>query len=216
MKNWAENEIELYKQKNNLDEYYSMCLDSALRVYEVMCDEGHSGTSWSMTVPILEKLLRCENLTPLTGEDDEWNDVALDDKETVYQNKRRSSLFKYVAKDGTIRYSYTGRITCVNENGICSHFGFVSEIAEQYIPPIIFPTLLKDRYYVHIVESLYDKENGGDFDTLAIKTIESNAFPTTEIRRYFKEENDGFVEIKAYEYYARMEKIKQNNSKESE
>ena len=206
MKNWAKNEIELYKQKNNPDEYYSMCLDSALKVYEVMCDEGHSGTSWSMTVPILEKLIHCENLTPLTGEDDEWNDITWDNKETVYQNKRRCSLFKYVAKDGTIRYSDTDRITCVHdeEDGYYSYFGFVSNIAEQYIPPITFPTFLEDKYYVHIFEALYDKENGGDFDTVAILSIESNGMPTIDINRYFKEENGKFVEINCQEYDERI------------
>lgn len=216
MENWAKNEIELYKQKNNPDEYYSMCLDSALRVYEVMCDEGHSGTSWSMTVPILEKLLEGKPLTPLTGENDEWNDITYNDKEAVYQNKRRNSLFKHIAKDGTIKYSDNDRITCVDENGHYSHFGFVSRIAEQYIPPITFPTFLKDRYYVNIVESLYDKENGGDFDTLEIKTIESSACPTMEIHRYFKEENGELIEIKAQEYIDRMMKIQQENSKEKE
>lgn len=213
MENWAKNEIELYKKKNNPDEYMSMCLDSALRVYEAVCNEGHSGYSWGLTGEILERLLNGGNLTPLTGEDDEWEFITSDDDETLYQNKRRSQLFKHVAKDRTIRYSDNDRITCVDENGHYSHFGFVSKIAEQYIPPITFPTLLKDRYYVHIVESLYDKENGGDFDTLAIETIESNGIPTMEIHRYFKEEGDGFVEITAAEYYARMWKIQQENSK---
>lgn len=195
MDDWAKNEIELYKQKNNPDEYYSMCLDSASRVYEAMCEEEHSGMSWSITVPILERLLEGKPLTPITGEDYEWNDVTWDDKETVYQNKRRSQLFKHVAKDGTIRYSDNERITCVVEPGIYSHFGFVSKIAEQYIPQITFPTFMKDRYYVHIVEFLYDKENGGDFDTVAILSIESNSMPTIDINRYFKESEDSFVEI---------------------
>ena len=210
MKNWAKNEIELYKQKNDVDEYTSMCLDSALRVYEVMCDEGHSGFSWGLTSRILESLLKGDPLTPITGEDDEWNDVTWDDKEKVYQNKRRSQLFKHVAKDGTISYSDNDRVTCVDENGIYSHFGFVSAIAEQYIPPITFPTFLNDRYYVHIVESLYDKENGGDFDTVAILNIESNSMPTLDINRYFKESEDDFVEVNSKEYLERTNKNDSN------
>ena len=61
-----------------------------LRIVEVFADEGHSGFSASYAIGALEKLLRFEPLTPLTGEDDEWVEVA----DNQWQNKRCGRVFK--------------------------------------------------------------------------------------------------------------------------
>jgi hypothetical protein len=60
---------------------------------EEFSKEGHSGFSASYAISILEKILRFEPLTPLTGEDSEWVEVM----KGVYQNNRCSRVFK---KDG--------------------------------------------------------------------------------------------------------------------
>jgi len=66
-----------------------------LRMVEEFSEEGHSGSSAGYSLGILKKLLAFEPLTPLTGEDDEWMDVYEEnDGTTVYQNKRKSSVFK--------------------------------------------------------------------------------------------------------------------------
>lgn len=56
-------------------------------------EQGHSGFSASYAINILEKLLRFEPITPLTGNDDEWTELDYD-KDTKYQNKRYSRVFK--------------------------------------------------------------------------------------------------------------------------
>lgn len=61
-----------------------------LEMVERFADAGHSGFSASYAVAVLEKLLRFEPLTPLTGEDEEWTEVA----DGVFQNKRCSHVFK--------------------------------------------------------------------------------------------------------------------------
>jgi hypothetical protein len=66
-------------------------------------EEGHSGFSGRYALNILTKLLDFKPLTPLTGADDEWNDVG----EDYWQNKRCSSVFKKA--DGTC-YDIDGKV----------------------------------------------------------------------------------------------------------
>lgn len=75
-------------------------LDMAL----VFCTEGHSGFSANYCIALLQKVLRYEPLTPLTGADDEWNHVS----EATWQNKRCSHIFKEIVN---------GRIECYTING---------------------------------------------------------------------------------------------------
>jgi hypothetical protein len=64
-------------------------------ILEVFSKQGHSGGSASVVIPMLNKMLLQEPLSPLTGEDGEWTDVAeMSNEETLYQNKRCSSVFK--------------------------------------------------------------------------------------------------------------------------
>ena len=66
-------------------------------------DEGHTGFSGRYALNILTKLLEFKPLTPLTGEDDEWNLVG----DGHWQNKRCSSVFKGV--DGSC-YDIDGKV----------------------------------------------------------------------------------------------------------
>jgi len=65
-----------------------------LRMVDEFSKEGHSGFSASYALSILKKLLAFKPLTPLTGEDDEWQHVYDDDDGPVYQNVRLSCFFK--------------------------------------------------------------------------------------------------------------------------
>ncbi len=52
--------------------------------------EGHSGFSTSWGISVFERLARFKPLSPLTGDDDEWNQVA----EDMWQNRRCYNVFK--------------------------------------------------------------------------------------------------------------------------
>lgn len=69
--------------------------ENILRIIQEFSDEGHSGSSASYAIGIITKLLQFKPLTPLTGEDSEWN-YSYDSEYygKVYQNKRASSVFK--------------------------------------------------------------------------------------------------------------------------
>ncbi len=69
-----------------------------LHMVDEFAKEGHSGFSASYALGILEKLLKFEPVTPLTGEDWEWNEIAKElsgsNNGTLYQNARCGRVFK--------------------------------------------------------------------------------------------------------------------------
>lgn len=62
-----------------------------LDIVRIFSEQGHSGSSAPYTVAVLEKLLMFEPLTPLTGEDEEWQDV---DGRGLKQNRRCGHVFR--------------------------------------------------------------------------------------------------------------------------
>lgn len=83
--------------------YGDMMPKAVLRAVKLHGIEGHSGMSNGIAVNIIESICRFEPLTPLTGEDDEWNEVG----SGVFQNRRKSDVFK--ESDGKAYWS-NGRI----------------------------------------------------------------------------------------------------------
>lgn len=75
------------------DEMNRAMRDHILNMVRVFADEGHSGFSASYAIRILEKVLRFEPLTPLTGEDSEWAEISFG-PDMKWQNKRCSRVFK--------------------------------------------------------------------------------------------------------------------------
>jgi NTP pyrophosphatase (non-canonical NTP hydrolase) len=93
---FAESELEkLMPGESNEEDRHNI-----LAVIETVASIGMSGGSASMIIPIIERLMTFTPLTPLTGEDDEWTDMtehcANRDGRRTYQNKRCSTIFKYV------------------------------------------------------------------------------------------------------------------------
>jgi hypothetical protein len=87
---YAEKELDRAGLGDPDSDYGGMLKDAVLDIVRVFSEQGHSGFSAGMTTSLVEKLLRYEPLTPLTGEDDEWNEVGVG----VWQNKRSFSVFK--------------------------------------------------------------------------------------------------------------------------
>ena len=100
---WAEREIELLKEANKPDEgecfdYVGGCCDSALKAFEVLLDDEHSGLSIQITKMILDKLIDGKALTPIEDVPEAWNFIGCFNEEEEaagikrYQCKRMSSL----------------------------------------------------------------------------------------------------------------------------
>lgn len=74
-----------------------------LDLIELFASQGHSGFTAPYTVNTFKRLAMFKPLTPLTGEDNEWNEL----KSGEYQNKRYCAVFK--EKDGKA-YNSEGKI----------------------------------------------------------------------------------------------------------
>lgn len=195
MKEWAEKEINIFKRET--DEYGRFCCNSALKAYNSLLEDGHSGASIMYTLQILDRLVKGQCLTPIDDADDIWGDILsrYDDDIKSYQCKRMSSLFKYVKPDGTVIYRDIQRVVKRDlENGTTWHSGLCDRIVEE-LYPIKMPYLPESKPY--IVESndiLFDPSHG-DFDTVCIHSIKKPDGEEINIGRYFRESHKGEIEI---------------------
>lgn len=92
----AERELDIILNKcedEDGKEMQKMINQDILEIVEVFSNQGHSGFSASYAIGMIKKLLSYEPITPLTGNDEEWNKLDYND-DVKYQNKRCSRIFK--------------------------------------------------------------------------------------------------------------------------
>lgn len=125
----AEHELKLLAGDKQ-DEMQDAMNKHILEMVKVFSEEGHSGFSAGYAVSVLEKLLRFEPLTPLTGADEEWTELDYS-PEMAAQNKRCSHVFKRT--DGT---AWDGEARIFREpNGSCfTGKGSAVDITFPYVP----------------------------------------------------------------------------------
>lgn len=124
---WAKHELDLLG--GNDDEMQQLMNKNILEILDVFLNQGHSGFSASYVISTLTRLMDRKPLTPLTGNDDEWNEVTRGMK----QNKRCSSVF--MTEDGT---AYDNDAIIVSDNGGITWFTsgrFRKTITFPYLPP---------------------------------------------------------------------------------
>lgn len=214
MYDWARQEVQLAKaelkrNKNDEAQYMIACYDSALRAYEKLMKDGHSGTSFAITRGILEKLIYEIPLTPVEDKEIMWKYSYNHENEVVFQHKRMPSVFKMVNKQtGTVKFSDNDRILCKNLLGPDSAYfynNFISRIIDGMFP-IEFPYMpTREKYIVYVTEFLMDPANG-DFDTMNLVSVK---LPTGEVRPinlYYKEENGRWLLITQNEWIGRKKK----------
>jgi hypothetical protein len=91
---YAKDELDRIGMTADGDEYNAMMRNHILHMVKEFNKEGHSGFSANYAIQCLNKLLRFEPLSPLTGEDSEWIDVSSLGDEPSWRNKRCSRVFK--------------------------------------------------------------------------------------------------------------------------
>lgn len=91
----AERELSLIGYDGK-DAFHNMVKAELMELLTTFANQGHSGFSANYVADIFDKLVRYKILSPLTGEDNEWNDVTemSGDKKTLFQNNRDSAVFK--------------------------------------------------------------------------------------------------------------------------
>ena len=71
----AERELKLAGLFDKDSDYGGMFGKSVLELVKAFAKQGHSGASAMRTLAIFDKVVRFENLTPITSKSDEWMDV---------------------------------------------------------------------------------------------------------------------------------------------
>jgi len=108
---FAEQELKLLRG-NEEDKMQDLMEKDILEIVKVFSKQEHSATTAYYCINILNKLLRYEPLTPLTGEKEEWIETT----DGLFQNKRLSSIFKDKNKFGGKPYWIDGKVFS-NDNG---------------------------------------------------------------------------------------------------
>ena len=123
MLEWAKNEIAIASKRERGDkpedewDYGCACYDSALRAFESLLGDGHSGMSIGFTKDILNRLIDGKPLTPIEDTEDTWEYAYNDaDDSEVYRCKRMSSLHKKITQDGIVTYSDVDRYYCTSNS----------------------------------------------------------------------------------------------------
>lgn len=107
---FAENELKLLEDICKNDEealnMQKTVTKDVMQIVQIFTEQAHSGFSSAYILDLLERLLRYKPLTPLTGDDDEWEDCSQFGINDL-QNKRCPAVFK--RPDGTA-YWVEGKI----------------------------------------------------------------------------------------------------------
>ena len=211
MTEWARREVEIACKRENPDrkegewDYGCACYESALKAYECLMEDGHSGMSFGLTRAILIRLMDGKALTPIEDIEEDWSEIrGHNDGGKYYQCKRMSSLFKDVYSDGTVKYSDNNRVTVCyldNPNSWWNNSMVTNMIHEMF--PITMPYIPEDKPYRVYAEQFLCDEKNGDFDTEAILYCIKPDGEKFDINKYFGEVDGKFVEIGLEEYEER-------------
>ncbi len=206
MSSWAAQEVELAIQaeKESAEgtddwKYGAGCYESALRAFQCISRDGHSGYSVQITKSILNRIIDGRCLTPIEDTPDSWEEVFLDDRtHRHYQCRRMSSLFKKVYPDGSVTYSDVDRVNVfdVNDPRVPFTNGFVTGVIDR-IFPITMPYFPADKKFkVFREEFAIDS----DYNALALLYIITPDGKTVELNRYFKDVDGQLVNIDKAEF----------------
>ena len=220
LSNWAERECRLACKKENPDydfdsnefDYGCSCYKSALKAYNSLMEDGHSGSSFGFTKNILIKLMDGQPLTPIT--DDDFFSVErgteaypLESEEYLkerglksqYQCPRMSSLFREETLDGKISYHDIDRAYFVNIEDPSDTYTSWDRFLDDMFP-ITMPYIPKRGKYKIYAQTFLADKNNGDFDTKGILYLITPSGEKVDIGIYLTEKDGKMVNITKDEY----------------
>ena len=196
LKDWAKKEVEVACKRENPNwdgesfDYGCSCYMSALKAFESLCEDGHSGYSFSVTRRILEKLLYNRPLTPITDEDFTNQTSIFNDREE-YQCSRMSSLFKTVYKDGSVEYSDVNRAYSFDAEFPDDTFtcGFDDSFLNRLIPITLPYDGTSTKYAIKVQR--FDTKDGVEYRAiLSIKDPDGKVIPIDKYYRISNEDSE--------------------------
>lgn len=143
---YAKEELKRIEDKCEDDESLEVQKEMSKEVLDVLgvlCNQGHSGCTANYIINLIKKLWLYKPLTPLTGEDDEWEET----RKGHYQNKRCSAVFKENGK----AYYMDGYAYCEPK----SDAWFVTRESRKYISFPCDPSELETEYRKLFFSSKY-------------------------------------------------------------
>lgn len=218
---WAEQECRIACKRENPDfnfddnesfDYGCSCYKSALKAYNSLLEDGHSGFSFSVTKDILIRLMNGQPLTPITDEDFfivERGTEEFPAQSPAYLKKRglksslqcprMYSLFRNETLDGKVTYHDNDRSYFVDVESPSDKYHSWDRFIDDMFP-ITMPYYPKDGKYVIYAQTFLTDENNGDFDTQGILYVETPSGEKVDIGIYRTEKNGKMVDITKEEY----------------
>ena len=190
-------------------DYAVECYRSALRTYETMAADGHSGMSWSLTRQILNRLMEGKPLKGLNSYQDrpeEWEKSPwIVNDRSILNNIRYPSLCCKVTENGNV-YSDCNRWVfempdCLN---IPWYNGFLANYLDEKFP-IQFPY---NPITIHVrVEEILTDPAHGDYDAQhIIDFADPETGETVKVDACFEEVDGKWQEISKKKWYALRKK----------
>lgn len=132
------------EEGNFEDEMQEAVCNNVLELLQTLADQGHSGTSVAYVTEMFTHLVARKILAPLTGEDDEWEEV----EEGLSQNKRAGHVFK----DSQGAFDINGIIweqTLIDENDAEYTVRYTNN---ESVVPVEFPYKPDPQYRSYVEE----------------------------------------------------------------
>lgn len=223
MLDWARHEVELACKKEAPDrkdgewDYGCACYESALKAYESLMADNHSGMSFGFTKNILIRLMEHKPLTPIEDVPEVWERIYGLDEDGIesYQCKRLDNLFKSIHPDGSVTYVDVDRTNVHEANSDTFwHNSMANRIINQMFP-ITMPYYPESKpYVVECEEYLTDRKNG-DFDTVVYRTVKKPDGEVVPVFRYFADAENGMKEITFEEFQKRYKLHSERETREA-
>lgn len=100
---YAKEELKRIGMIDSGEPYNDFATKAILDLIELFASQNHSGFTANYVANMFHRLALFKPVSPLTGEDDEWDDLG----DGILQNKRFSAVFKH--KGGTA-YNIEGKV----------------------------------------------------------------------------------------------------------
>lgn len=136
LQDFARKELEDAGLFDRDSDYSGMIGESVMELLKTFSSQGHSGGSASIVLSLFNRLANYKPINPLTGNDDEWNDLSEDTGEPLWQNKKCPSVFK--SADGRV-YDINAVVyvepdgTCFTSGSIIVSFPYTIPSKPKYI-----------------------------------------------------------------------------------
>lgn len=190
-------------------DYIIECYHSALRAYETMAADGHSGMSWGLTRQIFARLAKGKPLKPLNSLVDrpqEWiPNNNFEDDIARFNNKRYSPLLCELTKNGKFYHDVDRwRFYELDNPDVPWYCGSLSRYMDEHYP-ITFP-YNPVSIDVRIEELLTDSAHG-DFDARRIiDFVDPETGKTVGVDACFEEVDGEWKEIGKRKWYTLRKK----------